>query len=129
MGINDTSIADLIKSAIRDAQELARGEIALAKAEAREEINRLSRGAAMLVAAALAAIVAAVLLLTALAWAISEVLGWPVWSGFAIVAMFTLLVAGAMAYLGKNRIALGRHMPRTVDTLRENMEWMRSRTS
>ena len=47
----DQSIADVIKGTLRDAQDLVRGEIALAKAELREEVNRVGRGVAALAAA------------------------------------------------------------------------------
>jgi hypothetical protein len=129
MATNDTSIADLLKSAVRDAQDLVRGEIALAKAEARDEVSRLGTGVALLAGALVAALIGVVMMTTALAWAIAEVLAWPVWSGFAIVTLLLLLAAGALAIVGRRRITARRHMPNTVDTLKENMEWMRARTS
>lgn len=124
----EPSIADIIKSAMHDAQDLVRSEIALAKAEARQEVRRLGTGAAVLAGAAFAALIGVIFLLTAVAWAISEVAGWPVWAGFAIVTLLTLVAAGVLAYLGKRRIAAERHMPQTVDTLKENIKWMRART-
>jgi uncharacterized membrane protein YqjE len=129
MANHDSSIAEVIRDAVRDAQDLVRGEIALAKAEAREEISRLGMAVAMLAGAALAAVIGIIFLLTAFAWAISEVAGWPVWAGFAIVTLLTLLSAGVLGYVGRNRLSRGRHMPRTVDTVKENLEWMRARTS
>jgi len=129
MATYEPSIADLIKSALHDAQDLVRGEIALAKAEAREEASRLGIGAALLAGAAITAVIGIVLLLTTLAWAISEGLGWPVSAGFAIVTLLTLIAAGALAYMGKTRMAAARRMPRTVDTLKENLQWMQARTS
>jgi uncharacterized membrane protein YqjE len=127
--MDEPSIADVMKDAIRDAQELVRGEIALAKAEAREEVSRLGMGAAMLAGAALAAVIGIVFLTTTVAWAISEAFAWPVWAGFAVVTLLMLIAAAALAYIGKNRLAVARHMPRTVDTMKENMEWIRARTS
>jgi uncharacterized membrane protein YqjE len=129
MADHDTSIAGVLKEALRDAQDLVRGEIALAKAEAREEVSRLGLGAALLAGAAVAAVIAIVLLMTTLAWVISEVGGWPVWAGFAIVTVLNVLIAGALGLLGRKRLISARHMPRTVDTLKENLEWMRARTS
>jgi hypothetical protein len=129
MANHDSSIAEVLREAVRDAQDLVRGEIALAKAEAREEVSRLGIGAALLAGAAIAGVIAFVLLMTTLAWAISEVSGWPVWAGFGIVTVFTFLIAGALALVGRKRLTSGRHMPRTVDTLKENMQWMRARTS
>ena len=128
MASYEPSIADVIKSALRDAQDLVRGEIALAKAEAREELGRISTGAALLAGAAAAAVLGLVFLLATIAWAISEGLTWPVWAGFGIVTLLALILAGVLAYMGKSRLTAARHMPRTVDTLKENMEWMRART-
>ena len=124
MASYEPSIADVIKSALRDAQDLVRGEIALAKAEAREELGRISTGAALLAGAAAAAVLGLVFLLATIAWAISEVLAWPVWAGFGIVTVLALILAGILAYMGKSRLTAARHMPRTIDTLKENMEWM-----
>jgi uncharacterized membrane protein YqjE len=129
MATYEPSIADLLKNAVRDAQDLVRGEIALAKAEVRQEVSRLGAGAAMLAGAALAAVVAILFLMTTIAWAISEGFGWPVWSGFGIVTLLMVLAAIALGWSGKKRITAARHMPRTVDTLKENMQWMRARTS
>ena len=128
MASYEPSIADVIKSALRDAQDLVRGEIALAKAEAREEIGRISMGVGLLAGAAIAAVLGLVFLMATIAWAISEVLAWPVWAGFGIVTVLALILAGILAYMGKSRLTAARHMPRTIDTLKENMEWMRART-
>jgi uncharacterized membrane protein YqjE len=128
MATYEPSIADVIKSALHDAQDLVRGEIALANAEAREAISRIGMGAALLAGAALVAILGVVALMATIAWAISEGLGWPVWAGFGIVTLLALITAGILAYVGKNRLTAARHMPRTVDILKENMQWMRART-
>ena len=124
----DTSIVDDIRSAVRDAQDLVRGEIALAKAEARQEVRRLGAGAALLAGAALAGVIGIVFLLTTLAWGLSAALGWPVWAGFAIVTALLLITAGALALVGRARLGSERHMPLTVDTVKESMQWMRART-
>jgi hypothetical protein len=83
----------------------------------------------MLAGAALAGVIGLVFLLTTLAWGLSEGLGWPVWTGFGIVTALTLIAAGALAYVGRARLGRERHMPLTVDTVKENMQWMRARTS
>lgn len=128
MAINESSIADAIRSAVRDAQDLVRGEIALAKAEAREEVSRLGMGAALLAAAALAAVLGVVFLLATIAWAIAEGLAWPVWAGLGIVTLLTLIAAAVLGVVGRGRLKAARYMPRTVDTMKENMQWMRART-
>jgi hypothetical protein len=129
METREPSIAEVLKNAIRDAQDLVRSEIALAKAEVRQETRRLSVGAGLLAGAALAAIIAVVFLMTTIALAIANLAGWPVWSGFGIVTVLVGIAAGALGSIGKKRLTNARHMPRTRDTLKENIEWMRTRTS
>ena len=129
METREPSIAEVLKNAIRDAQELVRSEIALAKAEVRQETRRLSVGAGLLAGAALAAIIAVIFLMTTIALAIANLAGWPLWSGFGIVTVLVGIAAGALGSIGKKRLTAARHMPRTRDTLKENIEWMRTRTS
>jgi hypothetical protein len=122
----DESLADVLKSTVNDAHELLRGEINLAKVEMREEISRVAAGGALLAGAAAGALVAVVFFLTAAAWAIATLAEWPVWSGFAIVGLLTAVAAVVMGSIGRGRLNGHRHMPLTVDTLKENMQWIRA---
>jgi hypothetical protein len=123
----DQSIADVLRRTLRDAQDLVRGEIALAKAELRQEVRRAGVAVAALAAAAVAGLIGIIFLLTAAASGISAAAGWPAWTGFAIVAGVVLMAAAVLAVVGKKRFNGERHMPLTVDTLKENMEWTRAR--
>ena len=129
MSAQDQSIVDLLKAALSDAQELIQSELALAKAELGQEVSRIRAGIVAFAGAAVAAIVAVVLLATTAAWGISEGFGWPVWAGFAIVTVLMIVVAAALAYLGRRRFSAQPTMPLTVDTLKENAKWIRARTS
>ena len=93
------------------------------------DVARVRGGAIALSAAAVAALIAVVFLLTAVAWAIPVALAWPAWTGFAIVGGVLLLAAVALGLMGRGRLNGHRHMPHTVDTMKENMQWMRARTS
>jgi uncharacterized membrane protein len=128
MATEAQSIADALKSAVRDAQDLIRDEIALAKAELREEARRVGAGVIAVTGAAVAATIAVVFLLTTVALVLFEVFGWPLWAGFALMVVVVTLAAAALAYVGRRRLARGRHMALTVDTLKENMQWMRALT-
>jgi hypothetical protein len=125
----EQSITGVLKSTIQDAQDLVRSEVALAKAELRDEMKRAGAGIAALAAAAVAALIAVVFLFTAIAWAMFEGLGWPVWTGFALVTVVVGLAAVVLAYMGRRRLAGERRMRLTVDSMKENMQWMRARTS
>jgi hypothetical protein len=122
----DESLADVLKSTVNDAHELLRGEINLAKTEMREEISRITAGAALLAAAAAGALLALVFLLTAAAGAIAAFAGWPVWIGFAVIGVLTAVAAVVAGFVGRGRLNGHRHMPLTVDTLKENMQWIRA---
>ncbi len=120
------SIADVLRDTITDAQELVRGEIALAKAEMRAEVKRLGAGATALAAAAVLALIGVVFLLTALAWAMPALLGWPAWAGFALVGGLVLVVATVLGLMGRRRFSGERYMPLTMDTMKENLAWTRA---
>jgi hypothetical protein len=123
----DQSLADLIRSTLHDAQDLMRGEIALAKAELRQEVRKVGSGAAALAAAGVAALAAVMFLLTALALGLTNALGWPAWAGFAIVGGLVLVIALALAMMGKRRFNGEQRMPLTTETMRETMQWTRAR--
>lgn len=128
MADHEPSIVDLIKTSIRDAQALVQAEVALAKAELYGEVSRLSMGVGLLAGAALFGLIALLLLMMTLAFALASAFGWPVWIGFAIVTALMLLGTAVLALIGRGRLAAGRRMPKTVDTLKENAEWIRART-
>ena len=127
--MSDQSIADTLRSTIHDAQDLLRSELSLAKAELRAEVKTLGAGAATLAAAAVSGLIAVVFLLTAFAWVVPPLLGWPVWTGFAIVGVVAGVAAAGLAIMGMNKLNGRRHMPLTSDTMKENLQWMRARTS
>ena len=129
MAATDQSIADIVREALHDAQELVRSEIALARTEVRQEVKRLGAGAAALAGAAVAGLLGLIFLFTTIAWAISELAQWPVWAGFGIVTLIALLAAALLVAMGRRRLAGAPHMPLTLDTMKENMKWMRARTS
>ena len=129
MAASEQSIADIVREALHDAQELVRSEMALARAEIRQEVSRVRTGAVALAGAAVAAVMALVFLLTTVAWAVTEIFQWPVWAGFGVVTVVALIAAAVLAVIGRSRLAGARHMPLTVDTMKENVKWMRARTS
>jgi ABC-type Fe3+-siderophore transport system permease subunit len=100
MATYEPSIVDVIKNAIRDAQDLMRSQVALARAEVREEVRRLSVGAGLLAGAAFAAVIAVIFLMTTVALAIADLFGWSAWMGFGIVTAFVALAAAALGYGG-----------------------------
>ena len=125
----EQTILDVVKNAIRDGQDLVRGEIALAKSELRGELKRMAAGAGALAAAVIMAVVAIGFLFATIAWAIAYLAGWPMWAGLGIATLLALVIAVALAAVGRARLVAGRHLPLTVDTMKETAKWIRARTS
>ena len=123
------SIPALIRSVVDDARELIREEIALAKAEIREEASAVQSVGIAFAGAALFAMIGVVLLCIALGGAIAYLFNAPAWVGYGIIAI--LLGGGAYFLMNWGRASLAniRALPKTTESLRENIAWIRSKSS
>ena len=125
---HDESIADLIRGTIEDGIGIVRDEILLARTELREEVVRVKSGLIAMVSAAIAGVLAVIMILDTIAWAAAYAFEWPTWAGFAVVALPLVVIAAALAMLARSRLSHDRYMPKSIDTLKENAEWIRART-
>jgi hypothetical protein len=116
----DASIGGLVRSALGDVRELFREEVALARAEMRQELNKASGAAVQFGIAAAALMLALGCFVVAFALGVAAVFDWPAWSGFAVVAVL-LAIVGAITYAGGRRaVGTVQPLPRTVHSLKEN---------
>jgi hypothetical protein len=129
LGYND-SIGGLVGGILTDLRELVREEIALARVEVRETAGRAKLAAASLGAAVVALAFGATFLLIAIAVGIADLFSWPVWAGFLVVALLLSIMGAAMFAAGRRRLRTVNPMPeQTVQTLKENSEWIAKRLS
>jgi hypothetical protein len=128
MAPHEESIPDLIRGTIRDGLALVRDEIFLARSELREEITRIKSGLITVVAAVVVGLLALIMMLNTVAWGVVYAFDWPTWAGFAVIAVPLVIIAVALGMMGKSLLARDRYMPKSVDTLKENAEWIRART-
>ena len=128
MASHEESIPDLIRGTIRDGLGLVRDEIFLARTELREEITRIRSGLVTVVAAGVVGLLAVIMLLDTVAWAAVYAFDWPTWAGFGVVALPLIIIAVVLSMMGRSLLARDRIMPKSVDTLKENAEWIRART-
>jgi Putative Actinobacterial Holin-X, holin superfamily III len=128
MASHTESIPDLIRGTIRDGLGLVRDEIFLVRTELREEIARIRSGFVTAVAAVVVGLLAVIMLLDAVAWGAVYAFDWPTWAGFAVVALPLVIIAVVLGVIGRSLLARDRYMPKSVDTLKENAEWIRART-
>jgi membrane protein implicated in regulation of membrane protease activity len=119
-----------VRGVLMDIRDLMREEVALARVEIREQAGRAKLAAARLGAAAVALAFGGTFLLVAIAVGLADLLDWPVWTGFLIVAL--LLSVGGLVMLSSGRKKLRSVQPvpeETVQTLKENSEWLKRRLS
>jgi len=124
------SIRGLIRGILMDLRTLIREEIALARVEIREQAGRARAAAVSFGIAAAAMTFGGIFLLIAMATGIADLLNWPNWAGFFVVAL--LLAVGGFVMLASGR----RHLQNfhavpteTQSTLKENSEWIAKRLS
>src|SRR5215212_9874987 len=86
------SLGGLIRGILMDLRTLIREEIALARVEIGEQATRARAAAMSFGIAAGALMLGGIFLLIALAVGIADLLHWPVWTGFLIVAALLAII-------------------------------------
>lgn len=126
----DASLSTLLSGIVGDAQELVRKEIALARQEVREEISAAKdAGTALAISGAVLAIGGLFLLIT-LALGLADLFNWPAWAGFGLVGVVCAIVGAVLLSSGRQRLKQVHPVPeRTVETMKENIEWIKDRTT
>lgn len=120
----DASLGELVGRLGQDLSRLLRAEIALAKAELKEEAAHAARGTGMLAGAG----VAGHLLLLFASLALMFGLGAWMELGWAalIVAVLWAVVAAVLASTGRTELRrIPPPMDQTVDTVKEDARWAR----
>ena len=108
---------------------LIREELALARAEIREEVSTVKSAAAAFAGALLTAAIGAILLAVTIGGAIAYFLNWPAWAGYGIVAVLLLAAGYLLVRYGRDRLARIRALPQTTATVKENVAWMQSKSA
>jgi len=126
--VSETSIGDLIGNISNDLSTLFRQEVELAKAEVKQEASKAGKAAGMLGAAGFAGYMVLVLLSFALVYALSNVIdaGWA-----ALIVAVIWGIVGAVLYAnGRKKLKTVDPVPhRTVDTIKEDAQWLKNPTS
>lgn len=126
----EVSVGNLMSSIVGDVQTLARQEIALAREEIKEELNTAKSAAIKLGIAAAVLGVGGLFLLVTLALGIADLFNWPAWAGFGIVGLVFAIVGGVMLYNGQKQVKEVKPVPeKTIETMKENVEWIKDRTT
>lgn len=125
--VSETSVGELIGNISNDLSTLFRQEVELAKVEMKQEATKAGKAAGMLGAAAFAGYLVLVLLSFALVAALSNVMD-PGWAALIVAVLWGIV--GAVLYSnGRKKLKTVDPTPhRTVDTLKEDAQWLKNPT-
>lgn len=98
----DSSLSELVNSALKDGQALVKQQVELTKAELNETAKQAGATFGMLIAAGVFGFLAFVFLLVAAAYGLVRA-GLDEWAAFLIVAGVLLLVAAILALMGRRK--------------------------
>jgi hypothetical protein len=124
----EASVGQLIREVAEDVTTLVRQEIALAKAETKQELAKTGRAGAAFGGAGVAGWITLVFLSLAVMFGLGAVmpLGWAA----LIVAVVWGIVGAALAAYGRTRMRAVNPVPtRTVETVKEDVAWMKNRNA
>ncbi|MFL6126367.1 phage holin family protein [Actinophytocola sp.] len=116
--VGDVSVGQLLGNVSRDLSTLMRQELALAKAELKQEATKAGKGAGMLGGAGFAGYMVLLFLSFALWWALANVMD----EGLSalIVAIVWAIIAAVLYTTGRGQLRSVNPVPeRTVDTLKQ----------
>lgn len=120
--VGDMSLGSLVGNLTGDLSRLMRAELALAKAEAKEEVGQAGKGAGMLAGAGVGGHMVLVFASLALMFALGSFM--PIGWGALIVAVLWAIVAGVLYSTGRKSLQRATPpMQETVDTLKEDAQW------
>lgn len=119
-------LGDLLKQLGQDSATLVRQEVALAKAELRQNVKSLAKDAMMIAVGGVIALLGGLVMVAFLVILLGAVLN-NYWLGALIVGVLFLLVGGMLAMTGLKKLQKEEVAPtRTIETLKEDKQWLQS---
>jgi len=120
----EMSLGELFSQLSSDLSTLFRKEVQLAKIEAKEEVNKVTKASASFGVAAVGGLLALIMLSFALAWWIDQALNTAV--SFLIVGVLWAIVAAVMLSAGRKKLKDVQVLPQTKETIKEDVEWAKT---
>jgi hypothetical protein len=129
--VSEPSLSSLVGGIINDIQVLMKQEVALARREIAEELQKAKQAAISLGIglgiASVGGLLLVFMLIFLLNWAVPAI---PLWAAFGIVGGLLLLAGIALLALAKKKAESIHVVPeRTAETMKENLQWIKNPTS
>jgi hypothetical protein len=126
--VGDVPISSLVSKVAEDLSTLMRQELELAKTEVKQEATRAGKAGASLGGGALAGWLAILFLSFTVMYALDNVMD-ITWAALIVTAIWGI-VAGVLFVTGKKKLAEVNPVPeKTVETLKEDVQWVQNRNS
>ncbi|HYH48815.1 MAG TPA: phage holin family protein [Acidimicrobiia bacterium] len=126
----ERSLGELLGEMTSNLSTLVRKEIDLARVELKDEVRQAGKAGGMLGGAALVGHLGALLLSLALALGLSEALDADAWLGLFVVGALAVGIAAVLGAQGRNKLQqIDAVPPQTVQTLKEDVQWVKQQTS
>ena len=123
----DRSVADVLQDILRNVQDILRSEIRLAKAEIRQEATQAAAAALWMTIGVVGLLSAWMFLLWTAVYLLAMVL--PMWAATLVTAVAMAGAGGVVIRTGLRRFRRIKPMPeRTIESLQENLQWMKQPT-
>lgn len=126
--VADASVGDLVKNVANDLTTLVRQEIALAKAETKEEVTKAGKAGGAFGGAGVAGWLALLFVSLALMFGLDALM--PIGWAALIVGVLWAIGAAALAAYGRSKVKEVNPVPkRTVETVKEDVRWVQNRNA
>jgi uncharacterized membrane protein YqjE len=122
----DRTISTVLSDIVANLQDIVRSELRLAKTEVTEELGKARTAGILIGVGTLLVIFSTLFLLLAGVYALSNIM--PGWAAALIVGTGAGLIAALCFGLGIRRFKSVRAAPKTVATVKENVEWAKQPT-
>jgi Na+/glutamate symporter len=119
--------AEIIQDIGSTLQDMVRSEIRMARTEMTDRAKKFSRAAVVLAAGVVLLAVAGALIIATATAALAVAI--PVWAACLVMAVLLAIIGGGMAAAGRTRIRRANMKPvQTINSLREDVEWLKRQT-
>ena len=119
------SLATLLSGIMKDAKDLLVQELTLAKLEGHDEVRQIKTAALSLGIGVGVAAVGGILLSVMLVHVLAAYTDIPLWGCYGIVGSVFGVLGWVLLASGKHKIEGIDVMPQTVETMKENTQWLR----
>jgi cytochrome c biogenesis protein CcdA len=127
MPADTRSFVDIVQDVVSNVQEIVSSEIRLAKAEVTNEAKQAARASLVYAVGALLGLYCLGFLFLAAVYALATVL--PNWGAALIVFGGLMVIAGTLMAVGRARMTFVHANPKkTVQSVKENVQWLKSQT-